>query len=168
MGLGSALATLYDQISVPASVFGTLSTVAYLGCITILHISIPAILSVETFNATVQVNASTVGIPEFANSTLIKCVNCHQGNHINNKPSSTRNFMATFPQDFLRWHRMFNDSEKYGLLNGSLYEVLQDTTPGRGIAQVSAMGFDVTCGHLPASVAHLYEDEDVWDISLGS
>lgn len=69
--------------------------------------------------------------------------------------------MATFPQDFLRWHRMFNDSEKYGLLNGSLYEVLQDTTPGRGIAQVSAMGFDVTCGHLPASVAHLYEDEDV-------
>ncbi|KAJ6605461.1 hypothetical protein DFH09DRAFT_1067724 [Mycena vulgaris] len=148
MGLGSALATLYDQISVPASVFGTLITVAYLGCITILHITIPASLSVETFDSTVQVNASTFGIPEFANSTLIKCVNYHKGNHINHKPSSTRNFMATFPQDFLPRQQTFNNSEKHGLFNGSLYEVLQNTTPGKGSAQVSAV------------------EEDVWDISL--
>ncbi|KAJ6557620.1 hypothetical protein B0H19DRAFT_1070260 [Mycena capillaripes] len=74
--------------------------------------------------------------------------------------------MATFPQDFLSWHQIFNDSEKYGLSNGSLYEVLQNTTPGKGTAQVSAVGFNVTCGYLLASVAQVYKEVDVWDISL--
>jgi hypothetical protein len=73
-GLGSALATLYNQLSVPASVAGTLHIAGYLGCVSILHITIPAILSVETFNTTAVVPASTFGIPEFAHSTAVKCV----------------------------------------------------------------------------------------------
>ncbi|KAF7349135.1 Retrovirus-related Pol polyprotein from transposon TNT 1-94 [Mycena venus] len=54
-GLGSALATLFNQVYVPASVLGTLSIVGYLGCISVLHISIPAILSVEAFSRTASV-----------------------------------------------------------------------------------------------------------------
>jgi hypothetical protein len=75
-GLGSALATLYNQLSVTASVFGTLNVVGYLGCVAILHITIPAFLSVETFNTTIQVPAPTVGVPEFQfhNSTTFKFV----------------------------------------------------------------------------------------------
>jgi hypothetical protein len=73
-GLGSALVTLFSQVSIPTSVSGTFNIVGYLGCISVLHITIPAILSVETFDTTVAVPASTFGIPEYANSTAIKYV----------------------------------------------------------------------------------------------
>src|ERR1700761_9282082 len=81
-GLGSALATLFNQVSVPASVLGTLTIVGYLGCIAALHVSIPAILSVDAFNTTVRVAipASTSGMPKYANSSVIKCVQCSPEN----------------------------------------------------------------------------------------
>ncbi|KAF8152683.1 hypothetical protein K438DRAFT_1987837 [Mycena galopus ATCC 62051] len=132
-GLGSALATLFNQLFVPASIFGTLNIVAYLGCISVLHISIPAILSVEPFNTTVAVPAITSSFPEFANSTAI---------------NSTRNYMNSFPSSFLPWHGIFDDSQLLGLSNGSLYEVLETTTSDPGNAQISALGFNVSCGEV--------------------
>ena len=84
-GLGSALATLFNQVSVPASVLGTLSIVVYLGCISALHVSIPAIISVDAFNATarVAISASTSGMPEYANSSVIRClVKCSPRNAV--------------------------------------------------------------------------------------
>ncbi|KAJ7192333.1 hypothetical protein GGX14DRAFT_595902 [Mycena pura] len=121
-GLGSALATLSNQASVPASVLGTLSIVGYSGCISALHVSIPAILFVNAFNATasVAIPASTSGMPEYANSSMIKGV--------------------------------LGDSQMLGLSNGSLYEVLDVTTPGNDKAQVSAIGFNITCGYLSAKI----------------
>ncbi|KAJ7019087.1 hypothetical protein C8F04DRAFT_353351 [Mycena alexandri] len=134
-GLGSALATLYNQISVPASVFGTFHVVGYLACIAILHTSIPAIISVGTFTATVALPAGTVGLPQYENLTAV---------------NSTRAFMTTFPTSFLPWRQIFNDSPIVGLHNNSLYEVLQSTTIAKGSAQVTAKGFNVTCGYIPA------------------
>ncbi|KAJ7210691.1 hypothetical protein GGX14DRAFT_394336 [Mycena pura] len=144
-GLGSALATLFNQVSIPASVLGTLSVVGYLGCISTLHISIPAILSVEAFNATVEVTipASTSGMPEYANSSVI---------------NSTHDYMITFPVNFLEWKGILDVSQMVGLSNGSLYEVLDATTPGNGKARVSAYGFNITCGHLSSKI------KDVVDI----
>ncbi|KAJ7111265.1 hypothetical protein C8R44DRAFT_856600 [Mycena epipterygia] len=153
-GLGSALATLYNQLSVPASIFGTLNVVGYLMCISILHITIPAILSVQTFNTTVSVAASTFGSREFVNSTTT---------------NSTHDFMTTFPAQFLPWTAIFDDTGMPGLFNGSLYEVLQDVTPGSGEAQVSATAINITCGYLPAV---LDENSDpgalAWTVSLGT
>jgi hypothetical protein len=74
-GLGSALATLYKQVVVPASLFGTLRIAGYLGCVSILHITIPAYLSAESLNVTVTMSAQTEGIPIFSNSSSIKYVN---------------------------------------------------------------------------------------------
>ncbi|KAJ7868157.1 hypothetical protein B0H13DRAFT_1897248 [Mycena leptocephala] len=138
-GLGSGLATLYNQVSLPASVFGTLNVVGYLGCISVLHITIPAILSVETFTTTVPMDAKTLGIPEFTNSTAINI-------------KSTSAFMATYPVQFLPWRGILDDAPVPGLYNSSLHEVLQDTTPGKGTAQVAALGFNITCGYLNASL----------------
>ncbi|KAJ7192329.1 hypothetical protein GGX14DRAFT_595892 [Mycena pura] len=130
-GLGSALATLFNQVSVPASVLGTLTIVGYLGCIAALHVSIPAILSVDAFNATarVAIPASTSGMPD-----------------------ATRDYMVTFPVEFLPWRGVLDDSQMLGLSNGSLYEVLDVTTPGNDKAQVSAIGFNITCGYLSAKI----------------
>ncbi|KAJ7202106.1 hypothetical protein GGX14DRAFT_463837, partial [Mycena pura] len=121
-GLGSALATQFNQLSVSASVLGTLSIVVYLGCISILHTSIPAILSADAFNATarVAIPASISGMPEYANSSVM---------------NATRNYMVTFPAEFLPWRGIFDDSQTLGLSNGSLYEVLDVTTPGNDKAQ---------------------------------
>ncbi|KAJ7364540.1 hypothetical protein DFH08DRAFT_1016976 [Mycena albidolilacea] len=151
-GLGSALVTLFNQVSVPASVFGTFNIVGYLGCISILHITIPAILSVETSNTTVSVPGITFGIPEYANSTAI---------------NSTRDFMRTFPTNFLPWSGVFDDSQMLGLSNGSLYE-----SPG-GEARVSAIGFNITCGYVSAQVDHvdaepLDESETGFDLTVNS
>lgn len=70
-GFGSALATLRNQLSVSASIFGTLKIAGYLGCVSILHISIPAVFSVETFNSSVSVDLDTWGYPGF-NATNIR------------------------------------------------------------------------------------------------
>ncbi|KAF8186116.1 hypothetical protein K438DRAFT_1936834 [Mycena galopus ATCC 62051] len=141
-GLGSALATMLNQVSVPASVLGTLTIVGYLSCISVLHTSIPAILSVEVFNTTVAVPATTSWFPEYANSTVI---------------NSTQDYMITFPGRFLQWRGVFDDSQMLGLSNGSLYEVLTNTTSGPGKAQVSALGFNISCGYLSGSLTEIPE-----------
>ncbi|KAJ7229942.1 hypothetical protein GGX14DRAFT_581646 [Mycena pura] len=140
-GLGSALATLFNQVSVPASVLGTLGIVGYLGCISALHVSIPAILSVDAYNATakVAIPASTSGMPD-----------------------ATRNYMSTWPVEFLPFRGIFDDSQMLGLSNGSLYEVLDATTPGNDTAQISAIGFNITCGYLSAEI----QSVDLWGIWL--
>jgi hypothetical protein len=70
-GLGSALATLWNESSIPVSVSGTLNIIGYLACISVLHITMPAILSVETFNTTAPLLANTLGIPEFRDSATV-------------------------------------------------------------------------------------------------
>ncbi|KAJ6472518.1 hypothetical protein C8R45DRAFT_412602 [Mycena sanguinolenta] len=69
-GFGSALSVLYNQVALPASVFQSLVVVLYLGGISILHITIPATFSVETFTASVFVNVTTAGLPEFNLSNI--------------------------------------------------------------------------------------------------
>ncbi|KAJ7838037.1 hypothetical protein B0H13DRAFT_2104281, partial [Mycena leptocephala] len=151
-GLGSALATLYNQVSVLASVFGTLNIVVYLGCISILHITIPANLSVATFSTTVPVDAITVGVPEFQNSTTVIAI---------------RDFITSFCTDFLPWTGSLDDFQLLGLYNDSLHEVLQNTTSGRGQASVSATGFDITCGYIHAEILNIL-DMHKFNISLVS
>ncbi|KAF7334800.1 hypothetical protein MSAN_02366600 [Mycena sanguinolenta] len=137
-GLGSALISLWKQASVPASVFGTLNIVGYLCCISILHISIPAMISVEVFNTTLAIPASTLGIPEYANGSAI---------------NSTRNYMNTFGTNVLPFRGLFDGPQMQGLLNGTLYEVLLNTTSAKGTAQVSATGFNISCGYVSAQIS---------------
>ncbi|KAJ7826839.1 hypothetical protein B0H13DRAFT_2120458 [Mycena leptocephala] len=143
-GLGSAL--------LHSSVFGTLNIVIYLGCISILHITIPANLSVATFSTTVPVDAITVGVPEFQNSTTVIAI---------------RDFITSFCTDFLPWTGSLDDFQLLGLYNGSLHEVLQNTTSGRGQASVSATGFNITCGYIHTEILNVL-DMHKFNISLVS
>ncbi|KAJ7142615.1 hypothetical protein C8R44DRAFT_725953 [Mycena epipterygia] len=154
-GLGSALATLYSQLSVPLSVFGSLHVVGYLGCITALHIITPTIFSVATFNSSVFVTVDAVGTPQYANLTT---------------QNATNAFMKVFPTGFLPWIGNLDGSQALGLFNNTMYEVLNDAKLGSGEAQVSAIGTNITCGYLPAVLNSIDIDRDgpAWNITLGS
>ncbi|KAJ7085072.1 hypothetical protein C8R44DRAFT_903058 [Mycena epipterygia] len=138
-GLISAMITLYNQLSVPALVLGALSTAGYLGCISILHVTLPASLSVETFNSSFTLNVATAGPPEL-NLT---------------DPSSSYQFMTTSATAFLPWIRNLDDSQT-------------DTNLGIGEAGVSAMGLNITCGYLPAVIESFTEDPLTLSLSFGS
>jgi hypothetical protein len=67
-GIGSALNGLYLQISLPASVTGTLSVFAYLMLVTVIHITTPALVSVQTFSLSTSSVVPTAGIPQWNQS----------------------------------------------------------------------------------------------------
>ncbi|KAJ7200829.1 hypothetical protein GGX14DRAFT_659563 [Mycena pura] len=149
-GLGSALSTLYKQASVPSSIFGTLSIFGYLGCIAMLHITIPTSFSVAAFNTTSPISASTHGIPSFGDDSSLK-------------------FLNTFPAQFLEWHNIFFESETPGLFNSSIYEVLQEVTSSKGEAPVSIVGFNISCGYLQGVFKGMSEDRySIWLDTVGS
>jgi hypothetical protein len=75
--------------------------------------------------------------------------------------------MNTFPPQFLQWSGIFDESQMLGLLNGTLHEVLQNATSGKGQAQVSAIGLNITCGYLPAKIKN-GRDGSGFNISLGT
>ncbi|KAJ6449264.1 hypothetical protein C8R45DRAFT_1131086 [Mycena sanguinolenta] len=150
-GFGSALSVLYNQIALPSSVLQSLVVVLYLGGISILHITIPATFSVETFNASIFLEVPTVGVPEYNASNI----------------NSSSAFTSTFPQQFLPWFGNLQDSQTVGLFNGTMYEVLQGSNLGPGIANVSAAGINISCGYAPPeSINVTAEDPFQFDLSL--
>lgn len=64
-GIGSAISCLWNQRIVPASMGGVLSVFLYLSSILALHITTPALFSVETFNATRPDRVGTQGLPAY-------------------------------------------------------------------------------------------------------
>jgi hypothetical protein len=68
--------------------------------------------------------------------------------------------MITFPQEFLAWRGIFNNSQMLGLSNGSLHDVLETTTSGKGNATVSAVGFNISCGYLSAKINSAVHSSD--------
>ncbi|KAF7375766.1 hypothetical protein MSAN_00466200 [Mycena sanguinolenta] len=138
-GVGSAFGVLYNQFTLPASVLQSLTILLYLGGISILHITIPATLSVRTFDSSVSRDVTTIGLPEFNSSNI----------------TSSYLFMATFPAHFLPWVGNLKESQTIGLFNSTLYEALQDTNLGPGIANVSAVGINISCGYVPTESVNI-------------
>ncbi|KAJ7610618.1 hypothetical protein DFH06DRAFT_1308628 [Mycena polygramma] len=147
-GLGSALSTLYAQLKVPASVFGTSIVAVYLSCLALLHITSPAIFSVVGYNTSIPVFVQTLGVPQF-------------NEHTNATDQVLINAFSFFP-----WIDNLETSQKIGLINGSIYDVLQEVAPGRGQAAVTATGFNVTCAYLPALSNGFDPLFRQWNISL--
>ncbi|KAF7377224.1 hypothetical protein MSAN_00142300 [Mycena sanguinolenta] len=133
-GFGSALSVLHNQVALPASVLQSLIVVGYLGAISILHITIPATFSAETFDTLISLDVPTVGLPDY-NASYI---------------NSSYDFTSAFPSRFLPWFGNLQDSQTVGLFNGTLYEVLQGPNLGPGIANVSAAAINMSCGYIPS------------------
>jgi hypothetical protein len=70
---------------------------------------------------------------------------------------------------FLSWINSLDHAQSLGLSNGSLHDVLTGIYPGSGPAQVSAMGFNITCGHFPGVTVYNSSNlaEGIYNISLG-
>lgn len=62
-GIGSALSRVWYQKAVPASPIGVLSAFFYLGNILVLHITTPALFSLQTFNSSRSTTVTTQGFP---------------------------------------------------------------------------------------------------------
>ncbi|KAJ7230365.1 hypothetical protein GGX14DRAFT_3757 [Mycena pura] len=69
---------------------------------------------------------------------------------------------------------LLDESQTVGLYNGSLYDVLAQSNPADTAAQVSATGFNVTCGYLPNVIPTNITINNstsgsplIWNISLG-
>ncbi|KAJ7861048.1 hypothetical protein B0H13DRAFT_2355281 [Mycena leptocephala] len=134
-GIGSAALSLWSQKTVPASVIGVLTVFLYLGNITALNISTPALLSLQAFNLSRETIVSTDGLP---NSNF---------NHIDEMSMSVMQGYASITLGSLQ----YIDSpyvKTTGLEAGTLYDVPEGGV-GSGNVTVKATGFNVTCGAAP-------------------
>jgi hypothetical protein len=64
-GLGSATVLAWNQKAVPASIVGVFLVFLYLGSISVLHITIPALFSIQAFTTSRSVPAITQSLPSF-------------------------------------------------------------------------------------------------------
>ncbi|KAJ7761337.1 hypothetical protein B0H16DRAFT_1688459 [Mycena metata] len=154
-GIGSALSSLWKQTVVPASVLGTLSVFLYLLNIAVIHISSPAMLSLQSFNSSRLTVLKTFAMPEYTRRTSIL-----------NETQTTKN-METFVM--LTLSEIFQDmntTDKLGILDGTLYEVLETSYVGED-ASVAAIAFNTTCGYLPQPNAS-WNENGTWDFVFPS
>jgi hypothetical protein len=56
---------LSKQVTSPSSVLRIFAISLYLSTVSILHVTTPALVSVESFNVTITTSVQTRGIPEF-------------------------------------------------------------------------------------------------------
>jgi hypothetical protein len=65
---------------------------------------------------------------------------------------STVDFLQT-TGGFFPWIDNLDGTQKLGLSNGSLYDVVVAAYPGSPMAKVSAIGFNISCSHLSGVIA---------------
>ncbi|KAF8157412.1 hypothetical protein K438DRAFT_1777220 [Mycena galopus ATCC 62051] len=139
-GIGSAAFCIWDQQAVPASVTGALSVFVYLANILFLHITSPALFSVQTFNFTQSVPVSTQSLPAFNFSGYDLSSNEDRANALTGAEQ-----YAAVSLPFLPYLNARTTNPGLGI--GTLYDVL-NPNPGT----VNAVGFNITCGYLDLDV----------------
>ncbi|KAJ7641293.1 hypothetical protein FB45DRAFT_899871 [Roridomyces roridus] len=143
-GIGAAAAGALDQFAVRASYIGVGTALVYLGGILALHVTTPAIFSVQAFNESVSQSVVTQGVAQF------NLPSDDRGNltALNILLGETDQFSVDVLQQFPYIARSTNSP---GLQNATLYHVplanASNTSPG-GTIQVEAMGVNVSCGYL--------------------
>ncbi|KAJ7635724.1 hypothetical protein DFH06DRAFT_1434353 [Mycena polygramma] len=138
-GIGSAALHMWRQWAVPASPLGVILIFLYLGGVIVLHISTPALFTLQTFNATRLVPVSTQGLPAYTWPSNVNDSLKFYGNMTGYAISSLRSLPSI-------WGNTTEGS--LGLHDGTLYDVL-GYNPGTGNVSVDATGFNVTCGFVP-------------------
>jgi hypothetical protein len=74
LGIASAFLCVWKQLRIPASVMGTLGVFLYLSSISVLHVTTPALVSIESFNSSRTISIPTLGFP-FVNLTAYNLTN---------------------------------------------------------------------------------------------
>ncbi|KAJ6549424.1 hypothetical protein DFH09DRAFT_1169263 [Mycena vulgaris] len=144
-GIGSASFQIWHQKAVPASIMGVLSAFLYLACVLVLHITTPALFSLETFNSSSSAPVGTQSLPAFdqSSSTLS---NAEDVLHAFTNNLSLSEYM---PGSLYYLPSTIGKPTNLGLYKGTLYDVLDIDSGGTGNATVNATGFNIACGYLP-------------------
>ncbi|KAJ7091742.1 hypothetical protein C8R44DRAFT_750382 [Mycena epipterygia] len=142
-GLGSAVVYIWNQKDIPASIVGVVSVFLYLGNIMVLHITTPALFSLQTFNSSRQVFVPTEGLPTINQSFGF-------------------NDITFFTTGSLYYLPYIDGSQSIGLQEGTLYDVPK---PNAGVknVEVGATGFSITCGY--RKDARVEYTQGVWRMS---
>ncbi|KAK0204400.1 hypothetical protein DFS33DRAFT_1423374 [Desarmillaria ectypa] len=148
-GLGAALLALWRQTFIAASVIGALCVAAYFVFAAVLHITTPAIFSLQPFNTTRHATISTtLGTP-----------NISVKNPGSSNPSSF--FLDSTP--VIPYLSNSDRISKIGLENGTLYDVLSDN-PGQGDVHVNAVAFNVSCGYVDGASVTPINNTGNWTV----
>ncbi|KAJ7208585.1 hypothetical protein GGX14DRAFT_566802 [Mycena pura] len=136
-GLGSAVLYLWRQRVVSASMTGVLLAAFYLTSIAILHVTMPNIFLLQSFDAPLVVSVATQNLPSYPPSY----------HYIG--PRSYDSWQ-TFAYGSLRDSApsILMNTSREGLHEGTLYDVVGPNR-GTGNVTVNATGFNITCGTLP-------------------
>ncbi|KAJ7469780.1 hypothetical protein B0H11DRAFT_2043369 [Mycena galericulata] len=154
-GIGSAIFHLWSQRAVPASVLAVLSTVAYLSSVLVLHITTPALFSLEAFNASRPVIVGTHGLPSFNWSTEPNGLAADVMDNLVRFVPQQLSFLPTVFDNFVT---------TLGLQNGTIYEVLVPNE-GTGNVSVNATNFDIACGYLPLGTIAPIQNNTAWNVT---
>ncbi|KAK0472100.1 hypothetical protein IW261DRAFT_1597081 [Armillaria novae-zelandiae] len=148
-GLGAALLSLWRQTTIAASISGALLVAAYFVFAAVLHITTPAIFSVQPFNSSRQATISTtLGPPNIS---------------INNLGSSNPSSFWLDSTPVIPYLSHSDRISKIGLENGTLYDVL-DNNNGEGDVFVSALTFNVTCGYVDGASVMPINNTGNWTV----
>ncbi|KAJ6516974.1 hypothetical protein DFH09DRAFT_1195779 [Mycena vulgaris] len=131
-GVGSAVVQLWNQKTIPACIVGVLSVFLYLGNILVLHVTTPALFSLEAFNSSRSISVGTQGLPVWNSS--------NQGGEDHAK-------MGFFAGAALYYIPFIDGILPIGLKDGTIHDVL-DVNAGVDNVNVNATGFNITCGYL--------------------
>ncbi|KAJ6491201.1 hypothetical protein C8R45DRAFT_1096710 [Mycena sanguinolenta] len=155
-GIGSTISCLWNQRIVPSSVGGVVLIFMYLGSIVVLHITTPALFSVETFNATRLDQVRTQGLPVYTwpsdlstnsnGSSPLDIALDELGIYVSNS-------LGFFPS-------VVEGAAATGLSEGTLYDVL-DANTAIGNVALNATGFNITCGYVN-DVTQKFLEGDGW------
>ncbi|KAJ7848909.1 hypothetical protein B0H13DRAFT_1906509 [Mycena leptocephala] len=136
-GIGSAMVHIWRQRTVLASVFGVMSPFLYLGNILVLHITIPALFSLQSFNSTQSFPVTTQSFPAF---------NFSGYNFSSDQDRATRDVITYAAKSLSAFDSIVQGAPPLGLSGGTLYDVLE-LNAGTGNVTVNATGFNVTCSY---------------------
>ncbi|KAJ7762998.1 hypothetical protein B0H16DRAFT_1883880 [Mycena metata] len=161
-GIGSAMLHIWHQKTAAASLTGTFTVFLYLGNILILHISTPALFSLQTFNFTRPLQVETNGLPYYNFGNTSEELSATYGN------------MTDYAWGSLYYlPPVVGSTGNLGLNGSTLYDVL-DLNSGSGNVTVHATGFNITCSYLESSPDSLsspflqYWTDDLGQLSVPS
>ncbi|KAJ7114433.1 hypothetical protein C8R44DRAFT_795664 [Mycena epipterygia] len=140
-GLGSAVNTLWNQVSMPASVWNVACTTAYLTMMAGLKVTTPSLFRLVPVNQTVTFGAnSTMSSPFLLNSLWNESVTLLATSFA--EMISSASSMATI---FMDQEDPTDSGFGLGLRQNVLYDVIAANT-GPGTATINTHTMNVTCG----------------------
>ncbi|KAJ7710706.1 hypothetical protein B0H17DRAFT_1173615 [Mycena rosella] len=159
-GIGSAILHLWHQKTVPASTIGVLSAFFYLANILVLHITTPALFSLQTFDSYLPVTVTTQGLP-----SLNSAYNLSESRFDSLTTVSSAFWwpMSDYSRGSLKFFpSVVGSTTNPGLYGSTLYDVPVNITEGAGNISVSGMGFNITCGYLSSGDMQFSVDDGGW------